>query len=128
MEDGVEESAAAKESGNETEEAPESNAADGVSTEPAEAEDGIDGIVRVDTDLGRKPQPRNMWPKRNARVEYEIEGKPVQAKVLSVQPKRNGKNGNWLNVHVLGDDNPRSTGMTSLTGKRSQRLKKKWLY
>ena len=25
-----------------------------------------------------------------------------------MQPKRNGKNGNWLNVHVLGDDNPSS--------------------
>ena len=28
--------------------------------------------------------------------------------MLSVQPKRNGNNGNWLNVHVIGDDNPSS--------------------
>ena len=63
MEDGVEGPAATNESGNETEKAPESNAADGVSTEPAEAEDGIDGIVHNDTDLGRKQS--NVWPKRN---------------------------------------------------------------
>ena len=32
----------------------------------------------------------------------------MQAKVLSVQPKRNGKNGNWLNIHVDGEESPSS--------------------
>ena len=45
-------------------------------------------------------------PKRNTQVEYEVEGKPVRAKVLSVQPKRQGKNGNWVNVRVNGAENP----------------------
>ena len=45
-------------------------------------------------------------PKRNTEVEYEVDGKPVRAKVLSVQPKRQGKHGNWVNVHVSGEENP----------------------
>ena len=105
-EEGVEESAATKESSNETEEVPENEAADDV-TVPV-AENGVDGIVCSDTDLGRQSQLSNVRPKRNMHVEYKVEGKPVQAKVLSMQPKRNSKNGNWLNVHVLGDDSPSS--------------------
>ena len=55
-----------------------------------------------------QPKLVNVRPKRNTHVEYAVDGNSVQAKVLSLQPKRNGKNGNWLNVHVSGEDTPTS--------------------
>ena len=47
---------------------------------------------------------QNSRPKRNTEVEYDTDGKSVRAKVLSVQPKRQGKNGNWVNIHVTGEE------------------------
>ena len=54
-------------------------------------------------------------PKRNCHVEYQLDGNSVQAKVLSIQPKRGGKNGNWLNVHVDGEDTPSSVNWDDVT-------------
>ena len=94
----------------------------------SEAEDvsgQADEIVHADEDTGKpddggnesesKIQSNNIRPKRNTRVEYEVNGRQVHAKVLSQQPKRNGKNGNWLNVHIDGDDDPSSVNWDDIS-------------
>ena len=46
-------------------------------------------------------------PKPRSYVEYELEdGVKTRAKVLSQQPKRTKHNGNWMNVHITGEENP----------------------
>jgi hypothetical protein len=46
-------------------------------------------------------------PKPRSYVEYEFEdGVRTKAKLLSQQPKRTKHNGNWMNVHVTGEENP----------------------
>ena len=72
------------------------------------ADEGIENPGNSGNEAGSKIQSNSIRPKRNTRVEYEVNGRQVHAKVLSQQPKRNGKNGNWLNVHVDGDDDPSS--------------------
>ena len=49
-------------------------------------------------------------PKRNSFVKFQsVEGSEWQhAKILSVQPKQTGKYGKWVNVHVMGEEEPRS--------------------
>ena len=63
----------------------------------------------------RQQKQANVRPKRNTHVEYAVDGNSVQAKELSVQPKRNGKNGNWLNVHVDGEESPSSVNWDDVT-------------
>ena len=57
--------------------------------------------------------PKNntaLKPKRNSFVKFQsVEGGEWQhAKIFSVQPKQTGKYGKWVNVHVKGEDEPRS--------------------
>ena len=49
-------------------------------------------------------------PKRNSFVKFQlVEGSQWQhAKVLSVQPKQTGKYGKRVNVHVMGEEEPRN--------------------
>ena len=49
-------------------------------------------------------------PERNSHVKFQsVEGSEWQhAKILSVQPKQTGKYGKWVNVHVMGEEEPRS--------------------
>jgi hypothetical protein len=58
---------------------------------------------------------RNSRPKPNTEVQYEADGKLVRAKVLSVQPKRKGKNGNRVNIHVNGAERPGSINWDDVT-------------
>ena len=57
----------------------------------------------------------NSRPKPNTEVEYEADGKLVRAKVLSVQPKRKGKNRNRVNIHVNGAERPCSINWDDVT-------------
>ena len=57
----------------------------------------------------------NSRPKPNTEVQYEADGKLVRAKVLSVQPKRKGKNGNRVNIHVNGAERPCSINWDDVT-------------
>ena len=46
-------------------------------------------------------------PKRNTFVKFKLEDcEWQQAKVLSSQPKKTGQYKNWINVHVVGEDDP----------------------
>ena len=49
-------------------------------------------------------------PQRNSCVKFQsVEGSEWQhAKILSVQPMQTGKYGKWVNVHVTGEEEPRS--------------------
>ena len=48
--------------------------------------------------------------KRNSFVKFQsVEGSEWQhAKILSIQQKENGKYGKWVNVHLTGEEEPRS--------------------
>jgi hypothetical protein len=51
----------------------------------------------------------NVKPKPKTYIEYSLDdGRSVKATVLSKQPKRKGQHGNWVNIHVDGDDDPSS--------------------
>ena len=50
----------------------------------------------------------SQWPKNKSYIMYEEDGTWKEAFVLSYQPKRNGKNKEWLNIHVTGEEVPRS--------------------
>ena len=80
----------------------EAEVADGLDESRATEVDSTDG---GDSQVDQTNQTR---PNRNTRVEYDVGNNSVQAKVLSVQPKRSGTNGNWVNVHVDGDEKPSS--------------------
>ena len=47
-------------------------------------------------------------PKPNSFIKIKLDNDSewVKAKVLSFQPKRTGRNKDWLNVHVVGDEKP----------------------
>ena len=46
-------------------------------------------------------------PKKNTFVRYKLEESDWKhAKVLSKQPRREGRNKSWINVHVTGEDEP----------------------
>ena len=48
-------------------------------------------------------------PKTNTYVRYGLQdGRSYTARILSTQPKRSGKYGNWLNVQINGKENPSS--------------------
>ena len=48
-------------------------------------------------------------PAANMNVTYQLkDGTQYSARVLSKQPKRSGKNGNWINVQVDGNEKPSS--------------------
>ena len=49
-------------------------------------------------------------PKLNSFINIKLynDSEWVKAKVLSFQPKRIGRNKDWLNVHVAGDKKPQS--------------------
>ena len=64
---------------------------------------------------GKLVENYNSRPKPNTEVEYKADGKLVRAKVLSVQPKRKGKNGNRVNIHVNGAERPCSINWDDVT-------------
>ena len=48
-------------------------------------------------------------PKANTHVTYKLpSGEWKSATILSKQPKRGGKYGNWMNIHIIGDEKPSS--------------------
>jgi transposase InsO family protein len=73
-----------------------------------------DGIARVTGAREAINHQRNevknalQWPKNKSYIEYEEDGVWKEAFVLSSQPKRNGKNKEWLNIHVTDEEAPRS--------------------
>ena len=48
------------------------------------------------------------WPKVRTYIQYQEDDEWKEALVLSKQPKRQGKHNEWLNIHVTGEDLPRS--------------------
>ena len=46
-------------------------------------------------------------PKKNSFVKFKLEDEWKQAKVLSEQPKWSGKYKIWINVHIVGEEEPR---------------------
>ena len=75
---------------------------------PATPNERTDVAARAPVVPDKGIDSEQLRPKRNTQVEFNLDGKPFQAKVLSVQPKRGGKNGNWVNVHINGNDDPSS--------------------
>ena len=54
-------------------------------------------------------------PKRNTVIQYALEDNHInKAAVLSYQPKRGGVNGDWVNVRLLGQNEPSSVDWTDV--------------
>jgi hypothetical protein len=48
------------------------------------------------------------WPKNQTFIKFQENNRWKEAFVLSSQPKRRGVNKDWLNIHVTGEEKPRS--------------------
>ena len=77
--------------------------------------DDVDHDVSETVNRMSQQKSANVRPKRNTHIEYSIDGNNVHAKVFSVQPKRYGKHGNWLNIQVDGEETPSSVNWDDVT-------------
>ena len=79
----------------------------------------VTDVAEATNQLRNEVKSVAQWPKNKSYIEYEEDGIWKEAFVLSSQPKRNGKNKEWLNIHVTGKEEPRSIAWKEVNGWRS---------